>query len=181
MTSTVLAEYRSDRALLEAARQMRARGHADLDLHTPYPLHGAEEVLGLRRSPVPLICLAGGLGGALTGYLLQWLTVGVDFPINVGGRPPQSAPAFVPITFELGVLAAALFIFLGLMVLFGFPRLYHPVFEAEAFASAAVDGLWLAVAADPGQAERVAVELRSLGAVQVTVVSAGDGAEARAS
>ena len=79
---------------------------------------------------------------------MQWFMVGVDWPINVGGRPPHSPPAFIPVTFELGVLFAALSIFFGLFVLWGMPRLHHPVFEVEAFRSASVDGLWLSAAVE---------------------------------
>ena len=143
MKRWVIAEFAAEGPLLEAARALRAEGQADLDLHSAVPLHGADEALGLKRSVVPRIALVAGLIGASTGYLMQWFMVGVDWPINVGGRPPHSPPAFIPVTFELGVLFAALSIFFGLFVLWGMPRLHHPVFEVEAFRSASVDGLWL--------------------------------------
>ncbi len=172
MATTVLGEFGDDKALLAAARALRARGGATLDLHSPYPIHGAEEALGLRRSTVPLVTLVAGVTGAVSGYLLQWYTVAFDWPLNVGGRPPHSAPAFVPVTFELGVLFASLTIFVGLLAAyFGFPRLHHPVFEVEAFRSATIDGLWLsAQLPDGGDAEPLAAELRRLGARQVSVV-----------
>lgn len=170
MSHYVVAEFAEERALLAAARALRGQGLAELDLHSPVPLHGADEALGLRRSVVPRIALGAGLVGAASGYLMQWWMVGVDFPINVGNRPPHSPPAFVPITFELGVLLAALGIFLGLFALWGLPRLHHPVFEVEAFRSASVDGLWLSAAVAPDRAEAVVAELRGLGARQVEVV-----------
>jgi hypothetical protein len=166
----VVAEFEAEAPLLAAARALRQEGHQAIDLHSPVPLHGAEEALGLGRSVVPRLALAGGLVGAASGYLLQWWTVGIDFPINVGGRPPHSPPAFIPVTFELGVLLAALAIFLGLFALWGLPRLHHPVFEVEAFRSASVDGLWLSAEVDAAEAQAVAARLRVLGARQVELV-----------
>jgi len=169
--SHVLGEFRDDRALLDAARALRAQGHPALDLHSPYPIHGAEEALGLRRSTVPLVTLIAGVTGAASGYLLQWYTVAFDWPLNVGNRPPHSAPAFIPVTFELGVLFAALTIFFGLLfAYFRFPRVHHPVFEVEAFRSASIDALWLSAEVLSGEAEAVAASLRALGAAQVAVV-----------
>jgi hypothetical protein len=166
----VVAEFAAEAPLLAAARALRAEGQGDLDLHSPVPLHGADEALGLKKSIVPRIALVAGLIGATSGYLMQWYLVGVDWPINVGGRPPHSPPAFIPVTFELGVLFAALAIFFGLFALWGMPRLHHPVFEVEAFRSASVDGLWLSAAVGPEAAEATATRLRALGARQVQVV-----------
>jgi hypothetical protein len=168
--SYVVAEFASEEAILAAARALRGQGLAELDLHTPVPLHGADEALGLKRSVVPKIALTFGVLGAATGYFIQWYMVAFDFPINVGGRPPHSAPAFIPVTFELGVLFAALSIFLGLFALWGMPRLHHPVFEVEAFRSATVDGLWLSAATEAARAEALAGQLRTLGARSVEVV-----------
>ena len=166
----LLARFPSEGGLLEAARALRGQGLAELDLHTPVPIHGAEEALGLKRSVVPRIALVAGLIGAASGYLMQWWMVGVDFPINVGGRPPHSPPAFIPVTFELGVLFAALSIFFGLFVLWGLPALYHPVFESEAFRSATVDGLWLSARVEPAGAAALQGRLGELGAVHVELV-----------
>lgn len=172
--STVLAEFEREGTLLDAARTLRREGHAALDLHSPYPLHGADEALGLRRSTVPLLALAAGVTGAVSGYLLQWGTVAYLWPLNVGNRPPHSAPAFIPVTFELGVLFASLAIFLGLLfAYFRFPRVHHPVFEVEAFRSATIDALWLSAEVEEGRADAVAEELRRLGARQVSVVGEG--------
>jgi hypothetical protein len=166
----VVAEFAAEAPLLAAARALRDQGHQDLDLHSPVPLHGADEALGLKRSIVPRIALVLGIAGAVTGYLMQVGMVAIDWPINVGGRPPHSAPAFIPVTFELGILFAALGIFLGLFKLWGMPRLHHPVFEVEAFRSASVDGLWLSAAVEDGRVEAVSAQLRALGARQVEIV-----------
>ncbi len=172
MKAWVLGEFADDAALLAAARSLRARrANAALDLHSPYPIHGADEALGLRRSTVPIVALAAGVTGAITGYLIQWYTVAWDWPLNVGNRPPHSAPAFIPVTFELGVLFSALSIFLGLLFgYFRFPRVHHPAFEVEAFRSASIDALWLTAEVDGAEAEAVATDLRGLGARQVSIV-----------
>ncbi len=171
MTSFVLGEFADEDAVLGAARALRARGVSGLDIHSPYPLHGSDEALGLPRSTVPLVALVAGVAGAVSGYLLQWLTVGYLWPINVGNRPPHSPPAFVPVTFELGVLSAALAIFLGLVfAYFRFPRVHHPVFEVEAFRSASIDRLWISARVEAGEAAAIADELRRLGAGEVSIV-----------
>jgi hypothetical protein len=168
----VLAEFKDDRALLAAARRLRAMGHRHLDLHSPYPLHGADEALGLARSKVPLIGLIGGVSGAVGGYLMQWWMNSVDYVINVGNRLPHSPPTNVPVTFETGVLLASLSIVVGFAALCGFPRTYHPTFELDAFRTASVDALWLSAEVRPDQAGPVAKELRELGALQVSAVEA---------
>ncbi len=171
MRSYVLAEFRDGAALLRAARSLRDRGVTGLDLHSPYPLHGAEEAIGLRRSTVPIVAFVGGVTGAITGYLIQWVTVAYLWPLNVGNRPPHSPPAFIPITFELGVLFASLSIFCGLLFgYFRFPRVHHPLFEVEAFRSATVDGFWISAHVEGTQAEDVAEQLRGLGARGVSIV-----------
>lgn len=167
----VLAEFEREHALLEAARSLRAKGHGGLDIHSPYPLHGADEALGLRRSTVPLVALVAGVTGAFTGYFIQWYMVAWDWPLNVGNRPPHSAPAFIPVTFELGILFSALAIFGGLLfAYFRFPRVHHPLFEVEAFRSASIDALWLSAEVVGDAAEPLAAELRALGARQVSIV-----------
>jgi hypothetical protein len=171
-TSYVLAQFEREGALLEATRALRAAGQTSLDIHSPYPVHGADEALGLRRSTVPLVALVAGVTGAATGYLLQWGTVGFLWPLNVGGRPPHSAPAFIPVTFELGVLFSAVTIFVGLLfAYFRFPRVHHPVFEVEAFRSASIDALWLSAEVETATAERIGAELRRLGARHVSIVA----------
>lgn len=163
----VLAEYRDPEAVLAAARGLCQAGRGSVDVHSPFPLPGSDEALGLRRSRVPALALLGGLGGVGAAVVLQVWTNAVDYPINVGNRLLVAPPALVPVIFELGVLLAAFGIFFGMLGLWGFPRPHHPVFEVEAFRSAAVDALWLSVEVGPGEAEQVAEELRRAGALQV--------------
>ncbi|MBU8897287.1 DUF3341 domain-containing protein [Corallococcus sp. H22C18031201] len=177
MSHWVLGEFGSDLALVEALRVLRAQGYQRLDAHTPFPVDAVFEALSLGRSRLPLLALVAGLGGAGFAYLTQWFTNAVDFPLDVGGRPLHSAPTSLPIAFELGVLSAALMIFGALMVLFGFPHVTHPVFDAEAFRSASVDGFWASVLVEDAGDGLAHVEklLRDAGARRVAVVVAEAG------
>lgn len=168
----VLGEFAGGPELLAAARALREAGHAGLDVYSPYPLAGTAEALGLKPTRIPLVTLVGGLTGALTGYAIQAYTNAVDYPINVGGRPPHAAPMFVPITFELGVLFAALSAVLSLILFCGLPRLFHPAHLAEPFRSATVDGFWLSAQIDPSawDPEAIRRELERLGARTVSMV-----------
>ena len=168
-TRWVLARFGDAAPLLGAARALRQAGHASLDLHSPFPLPGSDEALGLGRSRVPLLALAGGLAGVAAAIGMQVWMNAVDYPLNVGNRLLAGKPNMVPVMFELGVLLSAFAIFFGMMGLWGFPRPHHPVFEVEAFRSAAVDGLWLSAEVKAEDAERVAESLRGLGAVEVEI------------
>jgi hypothetical protein len=170
--SWVLGEFATPDALVDATDKMRLKGFQGMDTYSPYPLHGGSEALGLPPSKVPLIALGGALTGIATAILMQFWMNAVDYPINVGGRPIISIPAYVPITFELAVLFAALSIFFGLMALSRLPQPYHPVFESEEFRSASTHGYWLSIPQVEGlNAEDVMNQLRELGATHVTVVT----------
>lgn len=172
MRRGLLAEFGSPEALVAAVAALRELGYAELEAFAPYPVEGLDEALGLRRSRVSTFVLAAGLAGAAAAYLVQWWTNAVDYPLDVGGRPLHSAPAFVPITFETTVLFAALAAFLAPLLLTGLPRLWHPVFEAEGFESASIDGYWLGIDAhDPRLDDGAAGDhLRQLGARRVVPV-----------
>jgi hypothetical protein len=146
----LLAEFGDQEALLDAARRVRVQGYTFMDAYTPYPVEGLAEELGFRTTRVPLVVLIGGLLGASGGYFLQvWLNV-LDYPINVGGRPLNSIPSWIIVTFELTILCAALFAVLGMLALNGLPRPYHPVFNVPEFALASTNRFFLAVEArDP--------------------------------
>jgi hypothetical protein len=145
MHTGLLAELRTADELLHAVRELRRRGYQRLDAFTPYPVKGLEEAIGLRRSLLPWIVFPIAMAGAGLGYLIQLFCNAYDYPLNVGGRPLNSAPAFIPITFESGVLAASLggvFVFL---LLTGLPRLHAPVDDVEGFQRASVDTFWVGV------------------------------------
>jgi hypothetical protein len=167
----VVAEFRSTDALLDGTRKMREKGHARIDTHTPYPVHGLEEALGIRRVNIPTLVLLAALSGVVLAYGMMYFMNHVDFPINVGNRPPHSPPAFVPITFELMVLLGGSTAFFGLLALLKLPEPYHPVFEWEAFGRASIDGFFLSVEVPGGQDPvDVANDARIVGAADVQVI-----------
>ena len=166
----VLGKYPSVDTLYGAARALQAAGHSALDFYSPYPLPGSDEVLRLKKSPVPFIAGTAACIGVVSGVLLQWWTNDVDYPINVANRSVVPTPTWMPVTFELGVLLAGVSIFFGLMAIFRFPRPYDPLFEVEPFRSATIDALWLSVAVKPDQVSTVSEELRRLGAAEVELV-----------
>ena len=170
----LVTTFADEEDLLRTAHQFRERGLKIVDAFSPYPVHGLDEAIGLPPSRLSWVCAAFGFAGAAAMLWFQCWTSAVDWPLNVGGRPPHSPPAFIPVTFELGVLFSALGIFLGLLfAYFRFPRVHHPVFEVEAFRSASIDALWLSAEVEGAEAEQVAQELRRLGARQVSVVAEG--------
>ncbi|MET0404105.1 MAG: DUF3341 domain-containing protein [Cystobacter sp.] len=168
----VLAEFATPEALVDATRQMREKGYEGMDTYSPYPLHGGSEALGLPPSRVPFIALCSGLTGTVGAIAMMAYMNGFDYPLNVGGRPIFSLPAYVPITFELTVLLAAFGIFFGVLGLARLPQPYHPVYELEAFRSATTHGYWLSVPkTETLQADAIMDQLKTLGATQVTVVT----------
>jgi hypothetical protein len=172
LDSWVLAEFATPDELVKATNEMRLKGFQGMDTYSPYPLHGGSEALGLPPSKVPLIALCGAITGAVTALAFQTYMNTFDYPLNVGGRPLLSLPAWIPITFELAVLFTAFGIFFGLLGLSRLPQPYHPVFEHDAFRSASTHGFWLSVPKLDGvDVQDVTSKLQSLGATQVTVVT----------
>ncbi len=172
LDSWVLAEFATPDALVAATHKMREKGYQGMDTYSPYPLHGGSEALGLPPSRVPFIALGGALTGIITALAFQTWMNSIDYPLNVGGRPELSLPAWVPITFELAVLLAAFGIFFGLLGLSRLPQPYHPVFEHDAFRSASTHGFWLSVPQLAGVVtDDVKNQLTALGATQVAIVS----------
>jgi hypothetical protein len=165
MHSGVLAEFESVEAFERAYEELERVGFTRLESWTPY---GVKRVVTrLPESVVPWIMLGAGLFGAAFGYVLQWWCNARSFPINVGGRPLNSAPAFIPITFESAVLAASLAGFFAMLGFCGFPRLNHPVFEIEGFSRASVDRFWIGVdEGDPHFDDHLPERLAGMGALR---------------
>lgn len=166
---TLYAEFASPSALLAGLRALVARGVTRLDAHTPYDVAGLQELVGVRRSRLPWIALAAGLIGGGAAYLLQWWINVVDYPLNIGGRPYHSAPAFLPITFEMAVLFASGAALISAIMLGGLPMLWHPAFEIDGFERATIDRFWIAVdARDPAfDVPRDSAMLAAAGALRV--------------
>jgi len=146
----LMAEFDSAEALLRAAERTHAAGYTKKDAFSPFPIHGLAETLGFRERSVAPIVLAGGLTGLTAGWGLEYWTSVIDYPLNVGGRPLHSWPAFIPPAFETTILGAALFCVLGMLALNGLPMPYHPVFNVPRFALSSRDRFFLCIeATDP--------------------------------
>jgi Alternative complex III, ActD subunit len=146
----LMAEFDNPEALLSAARRAFAEGFRRMDAYSPFPVDGLAEAIGFHHTRVPLIVLIGGILGCLGGFYLQYWVSVLDYPINVGGRPLNSWPSFIPVTFELTILLAALSAFLGVLALNRLPMPYHPVFNVERFELASRNRFFLCIEAiDP--------------------------------
>jgi hypothetical protein len=167
-----MAEFETPEDLLEAAQRVHAEGYRQMDAYSPFPVEGLAEAIGFRRTWLPLVVLIGGIVGGLGGYLLQYYTAVIDYPLNIGGRPFHSWPAFIPVAFATTVLAAALSAVLGMLALNGLPMPYHPVFHVPRFELASRNLFFLCIEArDPRfDHEETRRFLESLGAREVSEV-----------
>jgi hypothetical protein len=168
----IVAEFPSPNALLSGTRKMREGGYKDLDTHTPFPLHGLEEALGLKRPLIPTIVLGGAIAGACIAYAMIYFMNVFDWPLNIGNRPPHGPPANIPITFELAVLMAGGSAFFGFFTLARLPQPYHPIFESDQVGRFAIDAFFLSVELPVGaDADRAMADARAAGASAVEVVT----------
>ena len=168
----LIAEFDGPEALLEAARRAFAAGFRKLDAYSPFPVDGLAEAIGFHHTRVPLIVLIGGIIGCLGGFYLQYWVAAIDYPINIGGRPFNSWPSFIPVTFELTILIASLFAFFGVLALNRLPMPYHPVFNVERFELASRNRFFLCIEAMDSKFEiertrRFLDEIGSLGTYEV--------------
>lgn len=169
-----MAEFQTPEHLLAACHQAYANGYRRMDAYAPMPIEGLAESIGYRKNNVALCVLIGGLCGVTGGFgLLEWITV-VAYPHNVGGRPLNSWPAYIPITFECMILLAALTALVSMLAMNGLPKPYHPVFNVPAFDRASLDRFFLCIeSSDPKfRTEETLEFLRETGASEVTVVPA---------
>ena len=143
-----LAEFKTPEDLLDAAKRAHDAGYRRIEAYSPFPVEGLEKAVGSYTDRIPLITLIGGIVGGVGGYFLQWYSAVIDYPINQGGRPYHSWPAFIPVTFELTVLGAALFALVGMLALNGLPRLYHPLFNVPEFELASRSRFFLCLRHD---------------------------------
>jgi hypothetical protein len=146
----VMAQFDNPSALVAAARETYAAGYRRINGYSPFPIEELSDAIGFKRTTLPLIVLAGGIIGAVGGFFMQYWMEVIDYPINVGGKPFNSWPAFIPITFECTVLCAAFAAVFGMLALNKLPQPYHPVFNAPNFALATRDSFFLVIEAkDP--------------------------------
>lgn len=146
----LMAEFDDPEELVAAAERARDEGYRRMDAYTPFPVHGLSEALGVRRTRLPLLVLIGGIVGGISGFALQYYISVIDYPLNIGGRPYFSWPAFIPVTFEMTILLAAFAAVFGMLGVNGLPQPYHPVFNAPRFELASRTHFFLCIeATDP--------------------------------
>ena len=141
----LMAEFDDPNALVSAAHLARLEGYRRMDAYSPFPIEELHEALGSHHTRLPLIVLVGGLAGCIGGYLLQYWVSAIAYPVNIGGKPLHSWPAFIPVTFECTILVAALSCVLGMLALNGLPQPYHPVFNVPRFALASRNRFFLCI------------------------------------
>jgi hypothetical protein len=169
----IMAEFEQPEHVLEATKRAYAAGYRRMDAYSPLPIHGLSEALGFQKTKLPLIVLIGGIIGCLGGFGLQYWASVINYPIIIGGKPMNSWPAFIPITFECTILFAALSAVFGMLALNGLPQPYHPVFNVDRFERATRDRFFLCIEARDKQFDRMQTRkfLEGLGANEVSEVT----------
>jgi hypothetical protein len=143
-----MADFRDGDELIAAAEKAREAGYVKMDGYSPFPVEGLDEAMGLKPTKLPIIVLLGAIAGGVGGFLMQYWMEVIDYPKNIGGRPLNSWPAFVPAIFELTILLGSFSAVIGMIVLNGLPKPYHPVFNVNKFRTASRDGFFLCIEAD---------------------------------
>ena len=144
----VVAEFATPDELLKAVKKVREAGFRRMDAFSPFPIEGLPAAMGLKRNLVPLITLLGGLAGGIGGFGFQYWVAAVTYPMNIGGRPLNSWPAFIPVTFELTILSASLCAVFGMLALNRLPHPHHPLFSVQRFVHATSDRFFLCIEAN---------------------------------
>ncbi len=173
-TYGLLAAFESPEALAAATKKAREEGYVAMDAFTPFAVEGLADEIGTRDDRVPWIVFISGMTGAALGFLLQVYVHAYDYPMNVGGRPDISWPSFIPVTFECGILAAALSALVGMLALNGLPRPHHPLFGTKSFSRVTDDRFFLCIeSTDPKfDSARTREFLASIGAETIEEVEA---------
>ena len=169
----IMAEFDDPNALVAATHRAYLEGYRRMDAYSPFPIEELHEALGSRHTRLPLIVLIGGLVGCIGGYALQYWVSAAAYPLNIGGKPLHSWPAFIPVTFECTILVAALSAVFGMLALNGLPMPYHPVFNVSRFALASRNRFFLCIEATDTKfgLEETRRFLETLGPHEVTTVA----------
>lgn len=165
-THGVMAEFDTAQGIVDAARRVMAEGYTRVEAYTPVPIEELNDIIHKRRTVLPKLVLGGGIAGMTTGFSLQYWASAIEYPLNVGGRPLASWPAFIIPSYELTILFAALTAFLGMVALNGLPQPYHPVFNTPRFSLASSDKFFIVIEADDPRydADKAMQFFKSIGA-----------------
>jgi hypothetical protein len=168
----VMAEFETSKDILDAAHRAREAGYREIDAYSPFPVEGLSEAVGFPRTRLPVVTLIGGLIGCFGGFFLQYYPNVMGFPLDIGGKPFDSWPSFIPITFELTILCAGVSTVVGMIWLNKLPTPYHPVFNVPRFELASQDRFFLCIKSkDPRfNLEEVRRFLTDLGPREVNIV-----------
>jgi ActD protein len=172
----VMVEFESPSLLVEAVKKVRDQGFKKWDVHTPFPIHGMDEAMGIKGTQLPFLVLACGLTGLGLATLMQWWMNAVDYPFIISGKPLFGIPANIPIMFELTVLLSAFGCFFGMWGLNGMPKLYHPLFKSRRFRRATQDRFFIVIEADDPKFDAVRTHafLDSLGGLSIEEIAGDD-------
>lgn len=173
----VLARFDTPAELLHAAEKVHDEGFLKFDCHSPFPIHGMDKAMGLKRSPLGWIVGLSAIIGTSSALALQWWTSTIDYPLVISGKPFFSYQAYVPVTFALGVLLSAICALVGMLALNGLPRYHHPVFYSDNFGKVTNDGFFISILADDKKFDEAGTFnfLESIGGKEVEVLLADDG------
>jgi len=168
----MMAEFDTPTDIVEAAKRTHEAGYKKIDAYSPFPIEELGEAIGFHRNGVALLCLIGGIFGCAGGFMLQWWIHTISYPVNVGGRPLNSWPSFIPVTFEMTILFAGLSAVFGMLILNGLPQPYHPVFNVARFARASQDKFFLIIFSSDPRYDSIQTRdfLEALGATSVEEV-----------
>lgn len=166
----VVGEFENPERLTQAAEEAKLAGYKVMDAYSPFPIHGLSDAIGFRDTKIPWTVIIFGLIGLTCGYSLQFYTSVIDYPMNVGGKPMNSIPAFIPVSYECTILFSALSAAIGMFVYNKLPMPYHPIFNAKNFERASQDRFFLAIEAKDPNFDPEAIEklMRSNGALEVS-------------
>lgn len=168
-----LAEFNSAQELVDASDEVRKAGFTKTDAFSPFPIPEIDDALGIKRSILPWVILGMGTFGCLLGFSVQWFANVIHYPLNIGGRPVNSWPMFIPITFEITILFSAFTAGIAMLLMNGFPKHYHPVFNVPSFAKASSSGFFLLIEETDEKFDRQETMefLKSLNPVEVSEVA----------
>lgn len=172
-TFGLLAEYANPGKLMKATKLVNRAGYTKFDAHSPFPIHGMDEAMGLKESKLGWIVLSHALAGFGGGIALQVWAASIAYPINIGGRPFANIPAFVPVTFELTILLSAFAAVFGMLFLNNMPKHHHSLFNSTNFGRVTDDKFFICIESEDGMysEEETKKFLEETGAVRVEKVS----------